>query len=182
MEENIERIKKYPEIEFHPMAGIEVKHFYGALSEFAVYYYAVLWVLVQNYEFRDRIEMTGRKLDILAVPHGKVHPKRINDHIYLLQQGKSGLDIERDSGSYLRESAFILHDILDMCDDIIDLKEPHWENPLSFEKFYLEAGRKKRIVEIFSGMTGYGAILAVKGRAGEILEDFRLTAFKSNNS
>lgn len=182
MEENIKRIRKYPEIEFHPMAGVEIKHFYGALSEFAVCYYAVLWILVKNFEFRDRIEMTGRKLDLLAVQQGKVHPKRINDHIHLLKQGMSGLDIERDSSSYLRESAFILHDIIDMCDDIVELKEPHWENPVSFEKLYLEADRKKRIVEIFSRMTGYGAILAVKGMAGEILEDFRLTAFKSNNS
>jgi hypothetical protein len=181
MEENIERIKKYPEIEFHPLAGLEIKYFYGAISEFAVYYYAILWLLVKNFEFRDKIEMTTRKLDLLAVPHGKVHPKRINDHIYLLKEGRSGLDIERDSSRYLRESAFILHDIMDMCDDIIELKEPHWENPLSFEKLYLEADRKKRVIELFSGMTGYGAILAVKERAGEILEDFRLIAFKNNN-
>jgi hypothetical protein len=182
MEENIERIKKYPEIEFHPMAGIEIKYFYGALSEFSVYYYPLLWTLVTDFGFRDKIEMTGRKLDLLAGPHGKVHPKRINDHIYLLKEGKSGLDIERDCSSYLRESAFILHEIIDMCDDIIELKEPHWEAPLTFEKLYLESDRKKSIIEIFSGVTGYGAILAVKERAGDILEDFRLAAFKSKGN
>ncbi len=180
MEENIERIRKYPEIDFHPLAGLEIKHFYGAISEFTVCYYSILWLLVKNFEFRDRIEMTRRKLDILALPQGNVHPRKINDHIYLLKQGAGSLDIERDSSSYLRESAFILHDIIDMCDEIIDLKEAHWENPVSFENLYLESDRKKRIREIFSGMTGYGAILSVKGRAEEILEDFRLTAFKSN--
>ena len=45
MEENFGKIKKYPEINFHPDAGFEIMHFYGALSLLILYYMPVFWII-----------------------------------------------------------------------------------------------------------------------------------------
>jgi hypothetical protein len=53
-----------------------------------------------------------------------------------------------------------------------------WNYPVTFQKLYIEESKKKKIIDSFSGMTGFGAILKVKEFAGLVIEDFRLTAFR----
>ncbi len=173
------RMKKYPAIQFHPKAGLEITHFYGALVEFELHYFPVLFVVAEDKPLKDRLIAFEGELNNLAAPRGKLPAKRIEDHLMKLRLRNSReLEIERDKNEYLKESAFLLHDIMDFCDGCIEARNPEWENPLRMNRLFVEDRRKKAISALFTGLTGYGAIMKVRDYAGEIIDDFRLTAFR----
>ncbi len=183
IEENIERIKKYKEIKFHPLASLEISHFYGALSEFALNYFVILWSVISDAEQKNILNEFDEALSFLAIPRGNKHPKRIEDHALILsRKERREIEIEKDKNEYLKVSAFLLHEIIRFADKQLDARNVEWETPLRFDKLYVEGQRKGIIINIFSGMTGYGAILMVKERASQIINDFRLDAFKRKNT
>ncbi|MFH0976736.1 MAG: hypothetical protein V1874_13210 [Spirochaetota bacterium] len=179
MEENTERIKKYSEIQFHPHADLEITYLYGALSEFIIYYFSVLWIIVKDYNNKDILQSLDNRFSDFAVSKSKRHPKKIEDHILLLsRKDVREIDIEKNKNAYLKETAFLLHEVVDFTDKLICIRDKEWDNPLKFDKLYIESSAKKKILAVFSGMTPYGAILKVKEKAEEILQDFRLESFK----
>lgn len=181
MAENEARIKQYPSIYFHPAASLEMVHCYGALHDYAMYEYPILRLVVADPDIKNRLNEFDEKLTFLALPLGKKFPKRILDHILVLSRPPSptrDLEIEKDKNVYLKESAFLLNDIVSMCDRLFEMRLPEWETPLRFDRLFIEGERKTKIIQRYSGFTGYGAMLKVRDDAAHILEDFRLTAFK----
>lgn len=179
IEENTARIRRHPRIEFHPSAGFEISHFYGALAEFTQFYLPVLWILEPDDEAKKSLLAFENSLNFQAMPRGNKPSKRIEDHALLLsRKGITELEIERDASHIMKDCAFLLHEIIDYCGALLEERRAQWENPLRFDKLYLEESRKKRMIDIFSGTTGYGAILAVSEYAGAVIEDFRLQAFR----
>jgi hypothetical protein len=179
IDEQLFRIKKYPEIRFHPKAGVEISHLYGALSDFALYYFEVLFVLVSEKSLRDRIMQFESSLQNFAVPRGALSSPRIEDHIAKLRRPDvQEIEIEKDKNEYLKESAFLLYDISGFCVELLELRDSEWENPLKTNKLFIEDQRKKKVIQIFAGLTGYGAIMKVHQQAHAIIDDFRLTAFQ----
>jgi hypothetical protein len=181
IEENTARIKKYPAVYFHSKADPEMTHFYGAISDFALNFLPVLWLVVRDPGQRDGINRLESTMAPLTAPVGKKHSKRILDHILVLSRPaspQSDLDTEKSKNGILKEGAFILHEITDFCDMLIGHRDPEWEMPLKYDHLHIEGDHRKHIVDNFSGMTGYGAILRVRDYASSILEDFRLGAFR----
>ena len=182
-EENTARMKKYKAIQFHPLADIEITHLYGALSEFIQYYFSVLWIILNDYQFKDKVYSLDHRFSEFAVSKSRKHPKRIEDHITILtRKDAKEIEIERDRSIFLKESAFLLHEVIDFMDDIIEIRDKEWDNPLKFDKLNIDKEAKKKMLSIFSGTTPYGAILKVRERAEEILKDFRLETFKKSQS
>ncbi|MFC1670122.1 hypothetical protein ACFL20_06980 [Spirochaetota bacterium] len=179
IEENTEKIKKYPEIKFHNSAGLEISHFYGAMVDFACIYFPVLWILSDDKAIKDQLFQYEDVVSFLGSPGGDKPAKRIEDHVFLLKRKESSeLEIEKDRNDYLKESAFILHDIIDFCDGLIESRNQILENPLRMDKLYLSESRKRDIVSKFTGLTGYGAVLKVREYAVAIINDFRLSSFR----
>jgi hypothetical protein len=179
IDEQVARIKKYPELRFHPRAGLEIMHLYGALSEFAQGFFAVLFAVIEDKALKDRLISFQQALGELAVPRGTLPSRRIEDHLAKLRiPGVPEIELERDKNEYLKESAFLLHEIIDFCDGLVAGRNPDWENPLRMGKLYIDDRRKKTVTDIFTGCTGYGAIMKVRDHAAAIIEDFRLTAFR----
>lgn len=179
IEENTAKIKKYPRIEFHPRAGFEITHFYGALSEFARVYFAAFRLVSLEDDLKRRIIRFEEELQFLALPRGRMPARRIEDHILVLNRpGVTALEIERDNNEYLKESALLLNEIIDFCDGLLASRDSGWEEPLQFSRLYIEDEIKKSLVRIFTGATGYGAVVTIRERASDIVSDFRLQAFK----
>jgi len=181
IEENLSRIKKYPAIVFHSKCGLEISHFYGALTFFSVELFPILRIVISDSRLKNTVNNLEDRLLFLAEPRGNIHPRRIADHILLLNRhGVRDIEIEKDINEYLKEGAFLLHDIIDFCDGIIDSGRDEWNYPLTFEKLFIEEERKKAIIDHFMDLTGYGAILKLKEHVSEIIKDFRLGFFKKN--
>lgn len=182
IEQNLARIKKYPQILFHPKCGLEISYLYGALTLYSTEYYPILRVVISDSRLKNNVNTLEDRLLYLAEPRGNIHPKRIADHILLLNRnGVRDIEIEKDNNDYLKESAFLLHDIIDFCDIIVDTGRDEWNYPVVFQKLFIEEEKKKRVIDIFKDLTGYGAVFKVKEYASGIIDDFRLGAFKKNN-
>lgn len=178
IEENGSKIAKYPENQFHPEADPEITRLYGAVSEFAQYYFRVLRLLDMSHEDKNHLYEIETGLDEVSSADGKAHSKKIKDHILLLSLPDIPLiDIERNRNEYLKECSFILHSAGRFCENLIINKNPFYETPLSFEKKFTEPENINYIKKIFSGNTGYGAILLIKTQAGNIIDDFRIGSF-----
>jgi hypothetical protein len=179
IDEQLARIKKYDEIKFHPKAGVEISHFYGALTDFALHYLEALFLIAAEKSLKDRVISFAERLRSLAVPRGKLPCPRIEDHIVKLKvPGTPEIEIEKDKNDYLKESAFLLHEIDDFCDGLLESRDPEWGNPLQMKKLTVEKETRKRIMHNFAGLTGYGAIMKVRDQAKAIIDDFRLGAFR----
>jgi len=179
IEENNTRIIQYPEIKFQASAGQEISHFYGAMAEFVQFYFPVLWVIAKDFRIKDKLMVYEDKLNFLGMPRTDLPSKRIEEHInILMRRGVPEIDIERDKNDYLKESAFLLHEIHDFCQMLIEDRDPEWEMPLEMDKLIIEEIKLEKITGIFSGLTGYGAIIKINDYAIGIIENFRLQAFK----
>lgn len=182
IEEQNARIKKYTPKQFHPRAGFEIAHFYGAVSDMASCYFPILWIIISDPILKNVLVEIENDLGYLAVPRGKAPSKRIEDHSMILSRPQSSdLDIDRDKNNYLKETAFVLHKIVDFCDGLLERRENDWALPLPLNKLFVEDARKKTILALFSGHTGYGAIMKVRDQCSQIIEDFRLRAFKKRD-
>jgi hypothetical protein len=178
-EDNAARIKKYKEIQFHPLADIELMHLYGALSEFIQYHFSILWIILNDYQYKEKVHTLDHRFSEFAVSRSKRHPKRIEDHINVLsRKDVKEIEVERDKNNFLKESAFLLHEVIDFMDDLIEIRDREWDNPLKFDKLNIDSEAKKKMLSIFSGTTPYGAILKIREYAEEILKDFRLESFR----
>jgi len=182
IDENLARIKKYPQIQFHPKSGMEITYMYGALSFLLSYIFPITRILIDDITIKKKITSLEDRLAFLAEMRGDIHSKRINDHILLLnRQGVRSLEIEKDSSDYLKDSSFLLHEIIDFCDSLLYSKNDEWNYPVTFQRLFIEEERKKGVIDQFKDMTGYGAILKIKEYSSEVIEDFRLKAFKQHS-
>ncbi len=179
IDENMARIKKYPQIIFHPSCGVEIAYFYGAMKEFTYSFYPILWYLIRDHNTRTELVNIEEMLEYHAISGPRQYPKRIEDHILVLNRpGIREIDIEKDRNSYLKECAFLLHDIVRICDSALDTPVEEWNYPVTFDRFHIEENRKKAVIDNFRDLTGYGAILKVHDKSDAIISDFRLSAFK----
>lgn len=179
IEENNARIKKYPQIIFHSKNGLEISYLYGAMTFLSIELFPVMRIIIADSRLRNILNSLEDRLLFLAEPRGRLHAKRITDHIMLLNRaGVREIEIEKDSNEYLKECAFLLHDIIDFCDGIVDSGRDEWNYPVTFQKLFIDEEKKKRVISHFSDLTGYGAVLKIREYVSGILDDFRLGAFR----
>lgn len=179
IDENLAKIKKYPQIVFHPSCGVEIGYFYGAMKDFSYSFFPILWYLIREHHMRIELNRIEENLEFYTMPGSDKYSKRIEDHINVLNRpGIREIDIEKDRNDFLKECAFILHDVSIICGNAMEITMEEWNYPISFDRFHIEEKRKKAVISNFNDSTGYGAILRVKEKSNEIISDFRLSAFK----
>jgi len=179
IEENTARIRKYPEIGFHPSAMYEITHLYGAMAELSLHFMPVFSLLELAEDKKSELRELSDRLDFLATPVKSRHPKRIQDHILVLSRNNAReIEIEADRNDYLKECGFLLHDLVKFCDKLIESRSAGLETPLLFKGLFVEDKRKKKIIGTFTGLTGYGAVFRVKEYCSGLVGDFRLGAFR----
>ena len=181
IEENNARIVKYDKLEFHLKAGFEISHFYGAINDFSISFFPIFWIVLEEKNVKDFVFNLDEKLNYFAEKRVTLFAKRIEQHINVLDRiNFNEIEIEKDKNNFLKEAAFILHEIVDLCDGLIDGKTSSFEKPLDFSRLYIEEKKRKIVSSNFKGLTGFGALLKVRDQAFTILADFRLMEFKEN--
>lgn len=176
IEELTAKIKKYPKIEFHPNAHFETMHMYGACNELLEYYFPVLWIILED---RTKLYEFEQQLQYLCDYTTTRYSKRIERHVTLLQMPSiKYIEIEKDKNEYLKECAFLLHEIQQWLDSML----PHYTNTqsISFAKLYIHEEKRKRIISLFKNDTQQSAIKKIQDYIVKIIEDFRLHAFRKD--
>jgi len=183
IEEQLERISKYPRMEFHPRCGVEISHMYGALYDLADRLYPVLWIVVTDVSNRGKLQKLENELFQFSQPNLGRLPGFTEDYALLLSRpGINELDIEKGKNNYLKEAAFLLHKIADFCDYLVRNPDANFEHPVNFSRGYESADKKKKLTEEFGALTGFGAIFKIRHYCEDLISDFRLGAFRPANS
>ena len=181
IEAQLKLIKKYPPIEIHERSGIEMWHFLGAINTLSKDYLPALWLILREANWRNYFANIEHELNQYALFDNLNLPKKAEDFVlYISRPSIREVDIEKARNNYLKESAFILHDISVFCDAIIESRNSILEEPLHFNKN--TKSEKSKISEIFCGHTGYGTAIKIKDFTECIINDFRLNAFKRKSS
>jgi hypothetical protein len=96
IEEQLKQLKKYPKKAFHPRVGIEEAHMYGALTLLAEFYFPVLRLLSNEYDYKLAVEKIESKIEYFVLPTGSKLAPRTEDHALLLSRsGLREIDIEK---------------------------------------------------------------------------------------
>ncbi len=172
-------IKKYPGIKFHEKADPELMKFYGAINYFAKNYFLVFWALIKDRNLKDKLMVLESKFFHNAMNYSDKESKRIEDHKLLLnRRDMQEIDAEKDKNDILKDTAFLLHEIINFCDQAIKIRDDSLDMPINLDKIFTSDKQRKEAGEIFVNLSGYGALLKVKELAENIITDFRLGAFK----
>ena len=179
IEEQTEKIRTYPDLEFHPRAGFEIRHMYGALTLLVESYVPILWGILEEREHRDTLYRLEQKLEGYGGTRGRRYAPRIEDHVAIMKRpGVRELDIERDKNQYLKEAAFLINEVTSFCRELLEYRDPSLESPLKFDRLHIEGARKKKVINTFNNCTGYGAIVTIMDYAEGVINNFRLQAFR----
>ena len=173
IEELTARINHYPEIAFHPEAHFEIMHMYGACNQLLELYFPVLWLIIDD---RSTVYNFEQQLHYLCGRTSEKESKRIEDHIALLNRhGVKSIEIEKNKNEYLKECAFLLHAIHEWLNNILNNYDT---TPLNFSKLYIRGDKKHKIISLFNNETCHSALATIQNYIHQIIEDFRLQAFK----
>jgi hypothetical protein len=114
-QENLEKIRKYPEIEIHPTANEEIKRLVGALNTLDSEHWPRLLEILRDTSYSQgsmtMVNMEG-KLRYLGSPGVDRVPGALSRYLYHLNRFPRDYPaIDREEKEYILESAFFLHDL-----------------------------------------------------------------------
>jgi hypothetical protein len=114
-QENLEKIRKYPEIDIHPTANEEIKRLVGALNTLDSEYWPRLIEILRDTTYSrgsmTMVNMEGQ-LRYLGSPGIDRVPGALSRYLYQLNRFPRDYPaIDREEKEYILESAFFLHDL-----------------------------------------------------------------------
>ncbi len=157
VEENLARVRKYPEVPFHPVASEELRRLLGAMCRLEEKHWEVLTTCLRNTAYyRSSLTMLNLegKLRHLASRGSDGVPSGLSRYMYHANRfPRNYLAIDREEKEYILESAFLLHDL----EEILERVEANYPQ--------LDEGSRSGLQEIQGFIQG-------------IIRDFRLKEFK----
>jgi hypothetical protein len=157
VEENLARMRKYPEVPFHPVASEELRRLLGAMCRLEERHWEVLTTCLRNTAYyRSSLTMLNLegKLRHLAARGSDGVPSGLSRYLYHANRfPRDYLAIDRQEKEYILESAFLLHDL----GEILERVEANYPQ--------LEEGSRSGLRDIQAFIQG-------------IIRDFRLKEFK----
>lgn len=179
IEAQMKAVAKYPSVRLHHHCGVELPHFVGGVNVLLEEYLPVLWLVLSDNSYRDDLNELEQKLSDFALFKGAKPPKKCEDLIHLFTYAElKDVEIEKIRNNFMKECAFLLHDALDFCVKILEIRNSELDQPVRFDKMHQSAERRKKITEHFSGRTGYGCALKINEYIDSLISDFRLGAFR----
>ncbi|MFW5807611.1 MAG: hypothetical protein ACOC2H_03585 [Spirochaetota bacterium] len=180
LEEQLSRVRKYPKRSFHPRAGVEESHMYGALCDLADRYIPVIRILTDDAVVRSQaVVIENRVSEFVSFSQKRLAPRTEDHALVLSRRGVSELEIEKSRNTFLKESAFLLDEIIVFCEGLMENRIDGLDMPVQFSRSNESPHRKKALTGIFSSLTGYGALIAIKEYCEQVIDDFRLSAFRA---
>ena len=157
VEENLARMRKYPEVPFHPVASEELRRLLGAMCRLEEKHWGRLAPCLRHTaSCRSSLTMLNLegKLRHLAARGSDGVPSGLSRYMYHANRfPRNYLAIDREEKEYILESAFLLHDLGEILERV-DANYPQ-----------LEEGSRSGLREIQAFIQG-------------IIRDFRLKEFK----
>ena len=122
-QENLEKIRKYQEVEIHPTANEEIKRLVGALNTLESEHWPRLTAIVRQTAY-SRGSMTMANMETRLRYLGSLGTDGVPGalsryHYHLNRFPRDFPAIDREEKEYILESAFFLHDLSDILERIV---------------------------------------------------------------
>jgi hypothetical protein len=170
MQKQMERVQKYPMVDFHPMAKIEIKHFYGAIIDFSENDIQLLYKIFKGLqEMNEIIEHIYLIEKVGLARKGKLSI-RMTEHISVLQDNRTNTSaIERECQLLLKETCKSLKILADQLHECLIHRKVKSTTIVGFSEI-----EPKELRERFANQTYQQIIENTIKKAHEIIVDFRM--------
>ncbi|EQA44906.1 hypothetical protein LEP1GSC050_2872 [Leptospira broomii serovar Hurstbridge str. 5399] len=171
LDEQEEKLSKYPRVDFHPLARTEMRYFYGAMTSFAETEYPVLIHIFRGTpefsSFQDSLAMIER----IGVTRRGMPSLRIAEHIKaLLDANGNQSTMERDSQNILKEVSIALAKLMQTIKDCIE------KNRVS-DRMTVQISEREfpKAAEAYKNLLFGIALEKIIVRVENIIRDFRMS-------
>jgi hypothetical protein len=122
VEENLQKIRRYPDVSIHPNAGEEVRRLLGALKGLIEDHWPQLASILRDSSHgrsSSGIVQLESQLRYLGDPGRDGVPSGLSRYLYHLNRfPRDYAAIDREEKEYILESAFLLHDLSELLERI----------------------------------------------------------------
>ncbi|EQA35097.1 hypothetical protein LEP1GSC047_1933 [Leptospira inadai serovar Lyme str. 10] len=171
LDEQEEKLSKYPRVDFHPLARTEMRYFYGAMTNFAETEYPVLIHIFRGTpefsSFQDSLAMIER----IGVTRKGMPSLRIAEHIKaLLDANGNQSAMERDSQNILKEVSIALAKLMQTVKECIE------KNRVS-DRMTVQISEREfpKAAEAYKNLLFGIALEKIIVRVENIIRDFRMS-------
>ncbi len=116
IEENLERIRKYRMVDFHPDAEEETKYLFRAVTDFYYDVWGKVGSLLRPFGFSDIIAKLENDFSYYVIPTRGSYSRAVEDYLYVLSR-KSPKDNERASVNFIKYGGILLNNCLKLIND-----------------------------------------------------------------
>jgi hypothetical protein len=122
VQENLEKIRKYPDVAFHPTASEEIRRLLGALKGLVDEHWPRLTAILRDTAYglgSMAIVQLESQLRYLGDPGRDAIPSGLSRYLYHLNRfPRDQAAIDREEKEYILESAFFLHDLSEILERV----------------------------------------------------------------
>jgi hypothetical protein len=122
VEENLQKIRRYPDVPIHPTAGEEVRRLLGALKGLIDDHWPHLAAILRDSSYgrgSTALVQMESQLRYLGDPGRDGVPSGLSRYLYHLNRfPRDYAAIDREEKEYILESAFLLHDLAEILERI----------------------------------------------------------------
>ncbi len=157
IEENLQKIRKYHPIDFHPDAEEETKYLLGVVTDFYYESWGTIKRLLTPLGVRSMRDFMGKLENDFAyfvVPMRSLYSRAVDDYLLVLSR-KNSKDNEKASYNFMKYGAILLNNCLKLLGDGLNFKRTRKEYRDSF-----------------------GELTKLKENLLRIIADFRLSEIK----
>jgi hypothetical protein len=179
-QELLRRWQKYNEIRFHSLADMEIRFFYGALTQFCELYIPIIRKYLNGKPELTDLTQLFRNVERIGLPIENKESIRIQIHSDIIDNKRE--DAEKDKQHLLREGAQALNTFTNKFEKIIhNLPGPELQEKFNSDNLYLSSEPiKEKYLEHYEELVNKTLLQVYQEIIGftiDVIDDFRLAPF-----
>ncbi len=148
IEENLERIRRYRLIDFHPDAEEETKHLLGAVTDFYYDVWGKASAILKPLGFAEASGKLENDFSYFVVPIRSTYSRAVDDYLFILSK-KTPKDSEKASVNFLKYGGILLNNCLRLINDGINSEGNRVSEKDAVEELTSYRKRLQRMIEDF---------------------------------
>ncbi|MDF3819498.1 hypothetical protein P3G55_06290 [Leptospira sp. 96542] len=172
MDESLEKLSAYKKIDFHPLAKMEIRYFYGAILDFAEIDLPVLIYIFKGTPEYSFLQDAILQIERIGVTRRGMPSLKIQEFIKsMLDANGNQIVIEKVSQNLLKEGCLALKNIILSVQDLMSKNRISTDLPVNLnERDYPSA------YEVYNGRKFGESLDKITERSKQIIQDFRMNS------
>jgi len=148
IEQNLERIRQYRLVDFHPDAEEETKHLLGAVTDFYYEVWGKTVAILKPLGFADALDKLENDFSYFVVPIRGSYSRAVDDYLFVLSK-KNPKDSEKASVNFIKYGGILLNNCLRLINDGINSERNRVSEKHAIQMLGSYRTRLQRLIEDF---------------------------------